>query len=121
MATATQLCINASNVLAACSSSRRYKENIHAFSGGLNLVRRLQPVKYDWIDSKDADLGLIAEDVAEIEPLLVTHNSKGEIQGVKYDQLTVVLINAVKEQQKQIEALTQALCSLKPDLEVCKK
>lgn len=131
-ATATQLCIN-SNVLAACTSSRRYKENIIPFSGGMNLVSRLQPVAYDWIESKDADLGLIAEDVAEVEPLLVTHNNKGEIQGVKYDQLTVVLINAAKEQQTQIERqqkqideqrreireLKKIVCSLRPEATGC--
>ena len=40
---------------------------------------------------------------SKIEPLLVTHNDKGEIEGVKYDRVAVVLINAVKEQQAQIE------------------
>ena len=49
------------------------------------------------------DLGLVAEEVAEVEPLLVTHNEKGEVEGVKYDRLGVVLINAIKEQQAQIE------------------
>ena len=122
-----QLCINGT-VLAICSSSRRYKENIRAFSGGLNLVRRLQPVTYDWIENKEADLGLIAEEVAEIEPLLATHNNKGEIQGVKYDRLTVVLINAVKEQQSEIEMLRKQLAGLKKllciqnrDAEICKE
>ncbi len=50
-----------------------------------------------------ADLGLGAEDVAAIEPLLVTYNKTGEVEGVKYDRLGVVLLNAVKEQQKQIQ------------------
>ena len=50
------------------------------------------------------DLGLGAEDVAAIEPLLVTYNRSGQVEGVKYDRLGVVLINAVKEQQKQIES-----------------
>jgi hypothetical protein len=45
---------------------------------------------------------LIAEEVAEVEPLLVTRNDKGVIEGVKYDQISVVLINAVKEQQVEI-------------------
>ena len=49
------------------------------------------------------DMGFVAEEVAKIEPLLVTHNDKGEIEGVKYDRVAVVLINAVKEQQAQIE------------------
>ena len=41
----------------------------------------------------------------KVEPLLVTYNSEGQIQGVKYDQLNVVLINAIKQQQEQIETL----------------
>ncbi len=51
-----------------------------------------------------ADLGLVAEDVVAVEPLLTTVNEKGEIEGVKYDRVGVVLINAVREQQTQIEA-----------------
>ncbi len=49
------------------------------------------------------DLGLGAEDVEKVEPLLVTYNEKGEVEGVKYDRVAVVLLNAVKEQQAQIE------------------
>lgn len=48
------------------------------------------------------DLGLVAEEVAEIEPLLVTYRD-GVVEGVKYDRIGVVLINVVKEQQKTIE------------------
>jgi hypothetical protein len=102
-ATATQLCVGPSLVLSACSSSRIYKQNIRPFAPGLDIVRRLRPVTYDWIESREHDLGLIAEEVADIEPLLVTHNQKGEIQGVKYDQISLALINAVKEQQAQID------------------
>lgn len=50
------------------------------------------------------DVGFGAEDVALIEPLLVTYNAKGEVEGVKYDRISAVLVNAVKEQQAQIEA-----------------
>ena len=50
------------------------------------------------------DVGLGAEDVEEVEPLLTFRNSKGETEGVKYDQLSAVFINAIKEQQAQIES-----------------
>ena len=43
------------------------------------------------------------------EPLAVTPNDKGEIEGVKYGQLTTVLVNAVKEQQEQIAAQQQLI------------
>ena len=49
------------------------------------------------------DVGLGAEDVAKVEPLLTFTNSKGEIEGVKYNQLSAVFIYAFKEQQEQIK------------------
>jgi peptidoglycan hydrolase CwlO-like protein len=55
------------------------------------------------------DFGLVAEEVAEIEPLLVTRNDKDQIEGVKYDRVGVVLINAVNEQQQQIESQQKKL------------
>ena len=86
-------------------------------------------------------MGLGAEDVAQIDPLLVTYNAKGEVEGVKYDRIGVVLVNAVKEQQaqietlqktnaeqqkqndelrKQVETLRAVVCSIKPDAQICK-
>jgi Chaperone of endosialidase len=128
-ATATHLCINTlTDEIADCSSSIRYKKNVVSFDTGLSLVNRLRPVTFDWKESNENDLGLIAEEVEAINPLLVTYNKNGEVQGVKYDRIGVVLVNAVKEQQtqieaqqKQIETLTQALCSLKSELDVCKQ
>ena len=50
-----------------------------------------------------ADVGFVAEEVNAVEPLLTVYNDKGEIEGVKYAQVTTALVNAVKEQQTQIE------------------
>lgn len=99
------LCINNSNQISNCSSSLRYKTNINPFSSGLNLVKSLTPITFSWKDGGIRDLGLGAEDVAKLEPLLITRNQKGEIEGVKYDRIAVVLINAVNEQQQEIEQL----------------
>ncbi|MBK9165808.1 MAG: tail fiber domain-containing protein [Acidobacteria bacterium] len=93
------------NIVSSCSSSARYKDNLRTFSSGLDLIHRLRPVSFNWTDGGLADLGLIAEEVAAAEPLLTTTNAKGEIEGVKYDRVGVVLVNAVKEQQTQIETL----------------
>ena len=56
-----------------------------------------------------SDLGLGAEDVEKVEPLLVTYNTQGQVEGVKYDRIAVVLLNAVKEQQTLIAKLEQQL------------
>ena len=95
--------------LAVCSSSLRYKTAIKPFSGGLSIINRLSPITFKWKADKKSDVGFGAEDVAKVEPLLITHNDKGEVEGVKYDRLSVVFVNAIKEQQAQIERLEQQL------------
>src|SRR5690606_8948103 len=137
---ATPLCRNGSSQISTCSSSIRYKENIQPFSMGLDLLNRLRPVTFDWKADGMHDLGLVAEEVAEVEPLLATYNTEGVIEGVKYDRVGVVLINAVREQQamideqrrtiaaqqaeivslkQQADALKRAVCKLTNDPALC--
>jgi hypothetical protein len=105
----TSLCRNATNEISTCSSSIRYKSSINDFTSGSSLIKRLRPVSFVWTDGGILDIGLVAEDVAAVEPLLTTTNEKGEIEGVKYDRVGVVLVNAVNEQQAQIETLHQQI------------
>ena len=128
------LCRNAFNQIAACSSSLRYKTNIIPFSFGLGLVRRLRPVTFSWKADGTKDIGFGAEEVAAIEPLLVTYNANGEVEGVKYDRISALLVNAIKEQQAQIEAqqtelkrqqslidgMRKMLCRQKPKANICR-
>lgn len=94
-ASGTSLCINA-NVIASCSSSLRYKENIRSAHFGLKEIEAMRPVTFKWKGRDEQDLGLIAEEVAKIDAKFVTYKA-GRIEGVKYPQLTAVLVNAVKE------------------------
>ena len=98
-ASGTHVCQN-SNVLSSCSSSVRYKENIRTAPFGLSEIERLRPVTFKWKGRAEKDFGLVAEEVARVNPLFVTYKD-GRIEGVKYDQLTAVLINAVKELRAQ--------------------
>ena len=100
----SQLCLDGSGKVTLCSSSVRYKANIRDFSPGLGLIQQLKPIRFEWKGSGDSDFGLVAEDVEKINPLLVTYNNNRQIEGVKYDRIGVVLVNAVKEQQAQIES-----------------
>jgi hypothetical protein len=98
------LCQNALKQIATCtSSSIRYKDSIATFGRGLDVIRRLRPVTFRWKQDGKPDLGLIAEEVEKVEPLLTVYNAKGQIEGVKYDHLTVALINAVQEQQSRLD------------------
>jgi hypothetical protein len=134
-ATSTHVCITGQGVFASCSSSVRYKEDVRPFTRGLNLIARLRPVTFKWKDRDEHDLGLIAEEVAAVEPSLIFYNQKGEIEGVKYAQINAVLINAVNEQQaqleaqhtqigqqaKQIESLTKIVCAMSSQADICRQ
>ncbi len=105
----TTLFLASNTTISTCSSSLRYKTDLSSFVGGMDVVNRLRPITFKWKSGGMLDLGLGAEDVAQVEPLLVTHNDQGEIEGVKYDHLSVVFINAFKEQQAQIQEQRQQL------------
>jgi len=61
-------------------------------------------VAYDWKETREADVGFVAEEIAAIDPRLVTRNAAGEIEGVKYERLTAVLAGAVQELTRTLAA-----------------
>jgi hypothetical protein len=96
--------------IANCSaSSLRYKQDVQNFYGGLSIINRLRPISFSWKDDGRRDIGFAAEEVEQIEPLLSFRNVRGEIEGVKYQLIGVVLVEAVKEQQTQIEQQNQQI------------
>ncbi|HEY0460641.1 MAG TPA: tail fiber domain-containing protein [Pyrinomonadaceae bacterium] len=108
-------------VLTLCSSSIRYKQNVKDYKPGLELIRRLRPVSFNWKVTNEADFGLVAEEVAEVEPLMIIRNDKGEVEGVKYDRVGVVPVNAVGEQHDRIEAQQKQIEEQKTQIEVQQK
>lgn len=95
------------------SSSERYKQDITDLETAIDLVRRLRAVRFRWKETGEEDIGLIAEEVAEIEPRLALYNKNGEIESVKYNHLTAVLVKAFQEQQvrhaEELSALRSVL------------
>ena len=85
------------------TSSKRFKENIVPKNVAVTNVLELQPVEYDRIGGEH-EYGLIAEQVSETMPELVTLFD-GKIDGVRYDLLSVALLTVVQDQQKRLEAL----------------
>jgi hypothetical protein len=137
------LCFRVSNagvpayVVTTCTSSlssSEFKTESRPFTGGLDIIKRLNPVSFSWKGGGAREIGLNAEDVAEIEPLLITRNDKGQVEDVKENSLEPVFINAFKEQQKQIEsqqeqirrqqiqidAMIKLICSTNPQADFCK-
>jgi glycerophosphoryl diester phosphodiesterase len=104
----------AGNVLATAflySSDANLKENVKTVSG-LDGITKLRGVTFDWKANKKADVGLIAQEVETVYPELVTTDKEG-LKSVQYGNLVAPLIEAIKEQQIQIEALQAEVNELK--------
>ena len=97
----TSLCRNGQNFISTCSSSARYKHDIVELDQALSLVEALRPVQYRWNESGQADIGLVAEQVAALDPRLATFGEDGEVEGVKYRRLAAVLVRALQEQRTE--------------------
>ena len=86
------------------ASSLALKDNVRTFANALDTVSRLRGVRFDWKDSDQPAVGLIAEEVESVVPEVVTHADNGAAAGVSYASLVGVLVEAVKEQQATIQA-----------------
>jgi hypothetical protein len=91
------------------SSSIKLKENVETSEGNLEKVVNLRPVTYNKIGSQTTELGLIAEEVAEVYPEFVQYDENGEPIGVNYSRLTAALIGAVKELTNQVQELNKKI------------
>jgi hypothetical protein len=92
-------------------SDRRKKTNITTIDNALNKVSQLRGVFYDKIDEveKGRQTGVIAQEINEVLPEVVTYAADVDEYGVKYGNIVGVLIEAIKEQQQQIEDLKQQI------------
>jgi hypothetical protein len=98
----------------AGSSDLRYKTNVRSISSPLEKVKSLRGVYFNWdqksFPNKDfsdkTELGFIAQEVEKVLPEVVSKdNSPEEYRSVKYDKVVALLVEAIKEQQKQIDSL----------------
>jgi hypothetical protein len=84
-------------------SSRRWKTNIQTLPDALAKVEQLRGVSYDLKGNGKHEIGVIAEEVGQVVPEVVSYEENGkDAQGVDYSRLTALLIEAVKQQQQQI-------------------
>ena len=92
-------------------SDARVKENIETIDNALNKVTQLRGVEYNRIGAEERSIGVIAQEVQEVLPEVVREGQDGMLS-VAYGNITGVLIEAIKEQQKQIEELKAQLDGL---------
>ncbi len=87
-------------------SSRRFKDNIQPLDSGLAEVLKLKPVSFTYKNDKRERVGLIAEDMEQVEPRLVNYEPDGKTpKSISYEEYTALLTKAIQEQQKEIDEL----------------
>jgi|694.fasta_scaffold00087_62 hypothetical protein len=92
-------------------SDRRKKTDIVTIEDALEKVKSMRGVFYTKIDEseKGRQVGVIAQEVNEILPEAVTYAADVDEYGVKYGNIVGLLIEAIKEQQKEIDQLKSKL------------
>ena len=93
------------------NSDSRLKKDIVRLDNSLNKINNLEGVSFTWKDNNKKEIGLIAQDVERIVPELVVTGNDG-IKAVKYGNIVALLIEAVKEQQIEIDALKLQVADL---------
>jgi hypothetical protein len=122
--------------LGTMSSSARFKKEIKAMDSASEAILALKPVTFHYKSDKTntPQFGLIAEEVAAVNPNLVVRDKDGEIYTVRYDAVNTMLLNeflkehrkneeqeaTIARQQKQIDALTAGLQKVSAQLELSK-
>jgi hypothetical protein len=88
--------------LGTVASSKRFKEDIKPMNKASEALLALKPVTFHYkSDSKATpQFGLIAEEVAEVNPNLVVRDKNGEILTVHYDQVNAMLLNEFLKEHK---------------------
>jgi len=91
------------------TSSIEFKENVERIQSAISLIMSLKGVTFNWKASGAPDMGLIAEEVDEILPEVVSRDDEGKIIGISYNSLTGLLVEAIKAQQEQINKIINFL------------
>jgi hypothetical protein len=106
-ANAVPVLIDSLGQLGTVSSSRRFKKEIKPMDQTSEAILGLKPVTFHYkSDSKGTpQFGLIAEEVAEINPDLVVRDEKGEVYTVRYDAVNAMLLNEFLKEHKKVGEL----------------
>ena len=99
------------DVIAYHASDKRLKDNIKPIENAIDKVKMIGGYEFDWnklSKNEGHDVGVIAQEIEEVLPELVGTRGDG-YKGVKYEKLTSLLIEAIKDQQIQIDELKSKL------------
>ncbi len=100
-------------LLGHVASKRRYKEDIKPMDNASEALYRLKPVTYRFKKeinpTPNLEYGLIAEDVANVDPNLAIRDGKGQIESVRYMAVNAMLLNEFLKEHRKVQGLEAAV------------
>ena len=106
--------IDSAGQLGTASSSRRLKNEIKPMDKASEAILALKPVTFHYKSDNTAtpQFGLIAEDVAKVNPALIVRDENGEIYTVRYDAVNAMLLNEFLKEHRKVEQLEKQVAAL---------
>ena len=116
--TQTAVYVDQFNVVGIFNSSRQYKHDIQPMDKSSETLYQLKPVTFKFnSDVKGStQYGLIAEDVAQVDPQLVVRKN-GETVTVRYEQINSMLLNEFLKEHKKVEEQQASISQLKSEMQ----
>ena len=107
--------IDSAGQLGTMSSSRKFKKEIKPMDNASEAILALKPVRFHYKSDKTnrPEFGLIAEDVAKVNPDLVVRDEYGEIYTVRYEAVNAMLLNEFLKEHRKVEEQQAAITELK--------
>jgi uncharacterized coiled-coil protein SlyX len=114
-ANAIPVLIDSAGQLGTTSSSRRFKKEIKAMDKTSEAILGLKPVTFQYKSDRTgtAQFGLIAEQVAQVNPDLVVRDAKGEVYTVRYEAVNAMLLNEFLKEHRKVQAQEATITQLK--------
>lgn len=107
VATERAVYVTSDNRIGTLASSRRYKDEIRPMEDASKAIHSLRPVRFRYKKEVDPTrslcFGLIAEEVAKIDPDLVTSDREGKPQSVRYEAVNAMLLNEFLKAHRKVE------------------
>jgi len=112
----TPVFVNAKGQLGTTTSSARFKEAIKPMDNASEAILALNPVTFRYKHELDPDgipqFGLVAEEVAKVNPNLVVRDAKGDIYTVRYEAVNAMLLNEFLKEHRQVQEQQKEIADL---------
>jgi trimeric autotransporter adhesin len=120
VATERAVYVTSDNRIGTMASSRRHKEQITPMEKTSDVIHSLSPVSFRY--KKEVDparslcFGLIAEEVAEVNPNLVTLDREGKPETVRYEAINAMLLNEFLKEHRTVQEQGNTIAELKSEI-----